>query len=196
MKDIDLETTILELKSGETAALDVLIEFYTQKLYGFCCSILKNDADAEEAVQDTFIKVYKKIDTFDLSTNFTAWIYRIASNTAKDILRRHKKHSKCISFDKPISDDNASDSVGHCMEISDNSENPSSNLQIKETKSIIFDEIEALPDLYKEVLLLRHIEDFSYDEIAEILNCNVGTVKSRLFRAREILKEKIELKSK
>lgn len=190
-----LETIIQDLKKGDTAALDLIIDLYTQKLYGYCNSILKNEADAEEALQDTFIKVYNKIDMFNSATNFNAWIYRIASNTAKDILRKNKNKSKCISFDKPFEDDISSNSIGKCMEVADNSNNPSSKLQTNEAKSAIMKEISELPELYKEVLLLRHIDDLNYEEIADVLGCRVGTVKSRLFRAREILKEKLNIEN-
>ena len=180
---------VKDLLNKEYSALEKLMDIYSGKLYYYCNSILRNNADAEEAVQDTFIKVYKKIDSFNISTNFSSWIYRIASNTAKDLLRKRKTHAVCISFDKPLNEENRSDNIR--LEIPDNSKNPEKAIQEKELKEVILNQVTELPELYREVLQLRHIEDFTYEEISEILYCKVGTVKSRLARAREILRKQI-----
>ena len=183
----DINSIIAELQKGSHTALDHIIDHYTSKLYYFVLSILRNRADAEEVVQDTFIKVVKNIEKYDLSQRFSAWVFTIASNTAKDYLRKRKRHSVCISFDQNVNEESDEKSI----DIPDKRKIPVNEAYKNEVEKILQQEISNLPDNYKEIILLRHIDDLSYDEIAEILDCKVGTVKSRLARAREMLKENV-----
>lgn len=182
-----------QLKKGDDSSVDALISNYSERLYRYCYRILGNEADTEEVLQDVFLKVYKKIDLYQKNTGFSSWIYMIARNTARDKLRGNIKHKNSLSIDG-INSDSSSDIDIH-FEIQDKRESPLLELQRNELNTEINEILENLPDPYREILFLRHMEDYSYQEMAEILECKVGTIKSRLAKARSLFIEKIKHKS-
>ena len=182
---------IKKLLKNDYSALEELMNIYSRKLYYYCCSILKSNTDAEEVVQDTFIKIYKNIAKYNIDYKFSAWIYKIASNATKDKLRLRNAKGTNLTVSYSDIQKSESDSTLKDKDIPDSRSNPGKTVQNTEINSILIQEINKLSGEHKEVLILRHIEDYSYADISEILNCSTGTVKSRIFRARNILREQL-----
>jgi RNA polymerase sigma-70 factor (ECF subfamily) len=132
------------------------------------------------------MRAFNSLVTYRSEYRFSTWLYRIAANCAIDFLR--KKKIEALSLDKPI--ETKDGSVG--LEIADKAYNPEEHLWAKQRRISIGEAIESLPDKYREVILYRHRDDQSYEEIAQILGLPVGTVKARIFRARELLKKKLK----
>jgi len=170
------------------------MDIYAKKLYYYCLNILGNSADAEEVVQDTFIKVYHKIDSFSNKYKFSVWLYKIALNAAKDKIRQRNSRGAKFKISYSNANHDSFESGNTDRNIPDNRSNPSDTIHKTELNNIIIDEINKLSYKHKEVLLLLHIENHSYSEIADILDCSEGTVKSRISRARKILKQQLKEK--
>lgn len=158
-------------------AFEKLIQNYEGKIYNMCFYLLKNKEDAMDATQDVCIKIYKSIDKFKGDSKFSTWIYRITYNTCIDFIKKRKNE---LSYDEVIdNDDTHRDS-----RIEDIIESKELKLEIKRC-------IMKLSDDFRTIVIFRDIEGLSYQEISEILNIEVGTVKSRLNRAREALRNEL-----
>lgn len=177
------------LKKGDTEAIDAIIEVYTERLFRYCFSILRNDLDCEEVLQDTFIKVYKKIEFYKNGTSFTAWIYQIARNTARDKLRVNLKH-KIFTNNNHIIYPDPNSKAAVQIDFPDKRKTPIQEMEQFESNQEIFKIFNLLPEIYREVLFLRHIEDYSYEKISVVLDCRIGTVKSRIANGRRLFIEK------
>ena len=176
---------ISELKNGKSEAYDKLIEEYSRKIYYLSLKMLGNPTDAEDAVQTTFFKVYRNIDGFRGQSELSTWIYKIAVNTCNDILRKRK-----TSFTVPIL---AANDEKPILDIEDKSQNVEEAILKREREKLVYKCIYLLPDGHRKFIVLRDLEGLSYAQIAEILDINIGTVKSGINRARakltELLKE-------
>ncbi len=173
-----------ESRKGNVDAFEELIKDYKRVAYNIALRILRNVEDAEDASQEALIKVYKSIQNFNMQSTFKVWMYRIVVNTCIDFKR--KKNINVVSIDEGI--DVGGDNQVY-REIADDSTNPDVLLEKNFNSKVINDAVSKLEDDYKAIIILRDIQGFSYSEIAEILSCNLGTVKSRLNRARKSLKE-------
>lgn len=176
-----------ESRKGNVDAFEELIKDYKRVAYNIALRILRNVEDAEDASQEALIKVYKSIQNFNMQSTFKVWMYRIVVNTCIDFKR--KKNINVVSIDEGI--DVGGDNQVY-REIADDSANPDVLLEKNFNSKVINDAVNKLEDDYKAIIILRDIQGFSYSEIAEILSCNLGTVKSRLNRARKSLKEILE----
>ncbi|MGM0396424.1 MAG: RNA polymerase sigma factor [Bacillota bacterium] len=162
-----------ELIKGEEQAFVQLMQLYGNKLLGTCYLILKDREEAEDVVQETFVRVFKNIKSFKRSSNLYTWIYRIAINISRDKLR---KRSYDLSLNEEIiGDENIESLVEH-------------KLELVELKS----RLAALNPIYREVLVLFYYQELSIAEISNLLNEKEGTIKSRLSRARNILAQEIQ----
>jgi RNA polymerase sigma-70 factor (ECF subfamily) len=148
--------------------------------------MIKNKEETEDLVQETFIKAFHSLDTYNDQFAFSTWLYKIAFNNCIDAIR--KKKLKTYSLDKPI----VLREGEVQQEIKDESTSPEGDFLFVERKKMIQKSINSLPERYRVVIILRHQEDRSYEEISEILHIPLGTVKARIFRAREMLKKKLQ----
>lgn len=163
-------------KNDDIDAYEKLILQYEKKIYNICFYVLKNREDAFDITQEVALKIYKSIKTFKGDCKLSTWIYRISHNACLDFLRRKKD---VVSYEDVIAADKF---------LEDNVENTIENREFKiEFKRCVM----SLSDDFKTVIILRDIEGLSYQEIAEILNLEIGTVKSRLNRARAALKKEL-----
>ena len=180
---------VSRLKSGDDSAFDELVSRYASKAYQISFGLLNNSSDAEEVVQDAFMKVYANIEKFRGDSSFSTWFYRIVTNLSRNKYHWHRRRGRDenISLSNDSYDDN---SVQMDMEIPDSNFEPDRLLERIETETTLLNAIKKLPEKLREVILLRHIEEMSYSEMAELLGCELGTIKSRLARAREALKVK------
>lgn len=174
-------------RQGDVDAFEELIKDYKKIAYNIALRVLRNVEDAEDASQEALIKVFKNIHNFNMQSTFKVWMYRIVVNTCIDFKR--KKNLNVVSIDETI------DLGGNGQmqrEIADDTNNPDILIEKNFNSKLINDAVNKLDDDYKTIIILRDIQGFSYSEIAEILTCNLGTVKSRLNRARKSLKEILE----
>jgi RNA polymerase sigma-70 factor, ECF subfamily len=196
----DLDINIIKkIKSGDIASYKTIVEKYKDKALNLLMKILKNIEDSEDALQDAFIKTYKAIleDQFEERASFSTYFYRIVYNTALDHYKRKKsKEFNNISFDEYLSaGDEDIDSFQISLEkrfISDYTKDVYKTdiaLANSEIQRIVNDSISLMPEKYSLLLTMFYINDLSYDEIASILKLPLGTVKNRLFRAKDKIKE-------
>ncbi len=168
--------------AGDNEAFAELAERYSAPLYGLCFSMLGNKADAQDCVQETFLKAYSTIANFRQQSAVYTWLYRIAANTCYDLLRRRQRHPE-RSLDQPL----ATEDGELYQQVASEADLPDELLDRQETIAAVREAIEALPENLKRILILRDIENLSYEDIAVLENLRSGTVKSRLFRARRQL---------
>lgn len=174
------------LKKGDRDAFNELVELYQNKIINIAYGMLSDREDALDASQEVFIKVYRSINTFNENSSLSTWIYRIAANICKDYLRKRQRTTKTVSIH--ADDEDEKDKI---QEIPDESYTPEESAEHTELQIQIRKAIDSLSSDYKAVLVMCDIEGISYEKAAEILKCPIGTVKSRLNRARIALKKKI-----
>lgn len=173
---------------GETRSFDVLVERYQTRLLNFVYRIVGDRERAEDLVQEVFVRVYRHLGRFDRSKKFSTWIYTIASNLAKNELRNRSRNPLVLftSMTKGWEDEERP------LEFEDPSSRPDDLFRKRHVRELVDSSVAQLPTHHREVFMLREIEGRSYEEIAEITHCNLGTVKSRLNRARNSFAEIIE----
>ncbi len=174
---------IIRILDGEVNAFGILQKKYKRVISSLIRKMIKDEDDIDDLVQETFIKAYRALDRYQSSYSFSAWIYRIASNTCIDFLR--KKRLNIISIDQPIGTIDEED--GLFFEIEDNSYQPDVEFINNERKAALYSAIDSLPEKYRLIIKLRHEEELDYNEIALKLDMPLGTVKAHLFRARKML---------
>ena len=169
---------IVQIQGGDKDAYMELVGEYRVRLYRKACSIIRNPEEAEDVLQDALVSAYRALDRFRGESGIYTWLYRIVVNKCRDYLRSRKSkvHESFDDF-QPI--------------ISDNRISVEKKLELSEESTYLLNKINEMDEKYRESLILRYYEDLSYEEIAQISSVNLGTVKSRLFKARELLKRAI-----
>lgn len=185
MNDIE-RLLIKKSKSGDVEAFEQLIFDYQKKAYNIALRIMGNQEDAKDMCQEAFIRIFKSIEGFKEQSSFSTWMYRIITNVCLDEIRKRKK-SDTISMDSTFE---TQDGEIH-YEIVSEDDTPEEAYIRTEKKRLILKTINELNEEYKTAIVLRDIQGFSYEEIANILCCSIGTVKSRINRGRNILKDKL-----
>lgn len=182
----DISQLIERALSDDQQAYTEIVNRYRKQIYHFIYRMVKDDAQAEDLTQETFIKAFRALASFNSNYAFTTWLYKIASNNCIDHFR--KKRLSTYSLDTPMKSKDGELK----RDFADSDQGPESEMISKEKKTQIETAIESLPEKYRKAILLRHTKDKSYEEIAEILNVPLGTVKVRIFRAREMLKSQLK----
>lgn len=169
---------------NDLKSFEILIKMNQQTVRSVIYKLIPNPDEIDDIIQDVFIKAYKNIKMFKCESRFKTWLCSIAINICKNrIVLSTRKQKKIVSIDDKEFD-----------KIPDNSIfNPEKYARLKETEKIILKTIKELPYNQQIAVILHDVEDFSYEDIAKICNCPVGTVKSRLFNARKALKDKLQL---
>ena len=182
-EDADLVRRCL---SGDQRACRDLVRRYERPVYSVLMRVVRRSEDAEDLVQETFIKVFRALDRYDTARPFSAWIFTIASRLAIDHFRRRRVQTVSLSVSEPGS------SEERTMDVEDTGLKPDEITSNAEEESATAKLIDSLPEHYRIVVWLRHQQDLSYEEISEALNLPLGTVKARIHRARALLKDKIQ----
>ena len=187
--DADAEL-IARLRSHDGSALEILMERYSSRIYRVAVGITRNHAEAEEVVQDAFLALFRKIDTFEGRSALGTWLYRVAANAAL-IKRRGKRAELETSLEECLPTFLAD---GHregdrAWLLADWSGTPESELLSGEAREILSSALDQLPEHYRALIVLRDVEELSNEQVAEILGESVPSVKSRLHRARMALRE-------
>lgn len=175
------------LQAGEEAAYEELIALYQQPVFNLVCRLLADPGDSCDVVQEVFLKVFRNIGNFRAQSSLKTWVYRIALNEANNRRRWFSRHKR-----REVDLDRDDDQVRSLQEsIPDSGYTPFDLLLGAETQERIEDALRNLSPVFREAVVLRDIEELSYEEIAEILNLNMGTVKSRILRGREALRKQM-----
>jgi RNA polymerase sigma-70 factor, ECF subfamily len=182
---IEAHLARLALK-GDQQAFAEIVGLYQDKLYHMAYRMLSSRQEAEDVVQDTFLRVYKNLDRYDDTMKFSTWIYRIATNLCIDRLRKRKPS---YSLDAETTEHEGLD--GYSMIPSDN-RTPESETLLSEMQATVHKAIDNLPAKYKSVMVLRYLQDLSLQEIGDVLDMPVTTVKTRVHRGREFLRKRLE----
>jgi RNA polymerase sigma-70 factor (ECF subfamily) len=188
LREIDDTALVTAFLMGESRSFDVLVERYQARLLNFVYRIVGDRERAEDLVQEVFIRVHRHLGRFDRSKKFSTWIYTIASNLGKNELR-NRARNPLVLF---TSITQGWDDEERPLEFEDPSARPDDQFRKRHVKELVEQSVAKLPKHHREVFVLREIEGRSYEEIAEITRCNLGTVKSRLNRARNSFAEIIE----
>ena len=177
------------LRRGDDAAFETMVRRYSPVLLAVVRRILRNDEDAREALQDAFVSVFRAVGGFTGESRLGTWLHRIAVNAALMKLRTRRRHPE-TSIEELLPKFQAD---GHAQLPSEAwAESASELLERKETRELVRQEIDSLPDTYRVVLLLRDIEELSTDEVAKLLDATPNAVKIRLHRARQALRTRLD----
>ncbi|SRR5579883_635983 len=183
------------LKNKDASSFSSLMRRYQNRIYNSCYRMLGNKEEAEEIVQDTFLKIHQGIDAFRNETSFSAWIFRIAHNLCIDCLRTRKRKKRDIQFSAMLTlrsfFDNETE-IPESQQIADLSMEPGQRLDLKEESAMLEASLAEIPETQRAVLILHDIEGLAYQEIAAIVGTSIGTVRSRLHYGRLKLKELLE----
>ena len=172
-------------RNGDQKAFEALLKKYRNLVYHVMIKMVRNPQEAEDLTQEAFIKAFNALASFNEEFAFSTWLMKIATNNCIDFLRKRKL--KTYSIDEPIQykDERVK------IEVQDHDPTPEKILLSEERSKRIDEAIHSLPPRYRHVIVLRHKEEKSYEDIAEILKLPLGTVKARIFRAREMLNKRI-----
>lgn len=184
-KKVPDEQLITRALTGDQKAYELLLVRHRKAIFHVVTKIVRNKEEAQDLVQETFMKAFNALASYRSEYRFSTWLYKIAANCAIDFVR--KKKIEALSLDRPIETKDGQVEI----ELPDRTWDPERDLVRKQKLRSIDEAIESLPDKYREVIIYRHKDDMSYEEIAGVLETPVGTVKARIFRARELLKKKL-----
>ena len=165
---------ISRARGGDREAFGALVEQYRDNVYRLAYRMCGNAYDADEAAQEAFVAAWRALPNFRGDAKFSTWLYRLTTNAAIDVMRREKRH-------QTVGD-------GEMMELADDADSPQETVERTEQQEAVQKALATLSEEYREVLLLRYMEELDYAEIAEVLQLPSGTVKSRINRAKAALK--------
>ena len=184
-RDLDFQL-IKRIQNGEQQAFTLLVKKYQNRVANILTRYVRNKGDLADVTQEVFIKVYKSLPSFRGESAFYTWLYRIAVNTAKNYLTSQSRRPPASDIDAMEAD--SYDGSEALKEADD----PEGILHSQEIKHVILNTIEQLPAELKSAITLRELEGMSYEEIANIEDCPIGTVRSRIFRARDVIDKQLK----
>ena len=188
MSDREIDQQLVErVQRGDKQAFGLLVAKYQRKLARLLSRLIRDPAEVEDVAQETFIKAYKALPAFRGDSAFYTWLYRIGINTAKNFLvSQGRRAPTTTDFDSE-----EAETFEDADQLRDNN-TPERLLMTKQIGDTVNVAMEALPEELRTAIVLREIEGLSYEEIATIMECPIGTVRSRIFRAREAISEKLK----
>jgi len=184
----DADVRLIErCRSNDAAAFNEIVRRYQGKVYNYVCRMIGPGADAEDLAQETFVRAYTNIHSFQSRASLNTWLFRIATNLCIDYARRGKRRTLTTSL---LAEDEETGQPVE-LEIPDSRLDPQQVLMRQELGAVLDRALESLPEKLRAVVVLHDIEGLQYDEIAGVVECPLGTVKSRLFNARAALQSKL-----
>ena len=188
MRDDSDESLMLRYREGDVRAFEVLVTRHRKPIYNFILRFVRDAAQAEDVMQETFLRLIKGADNYEKQAKFTTWMYTIARNLCVDAARRGK-HRKAASLDAPIGEDEGATLLDM---VSDGAVGADGKAIQRELAIRMKQAIESLPDEQREIFLLREVSDLQFNEIAQVVGVSENTVKSRMRYALEKLREALE----
>lgn len=176
----DEHSLIKKAQSGDCDAFEKLVYEHEKLVYNLALRLLGNEQDAQDAFQEAFIKAWTGLSSFRGESKFSVWLYRLASNVCMDMLRHRKNETLSLT----VTDSSGEECI---LDVSDPTPGPHELLENRESMEQLSKAIKALPEDHRKILMLREEAGLSYEEIASLLGLDLGTVKSRIFRARKKL---------
>ena len=177
---------VRQAQAGDLQAFEQLFNHHQRGIYNLVFQMVRNESDAADLTQDAFIRAWKALPRLQAPEAFTSWLYRVATNLGRNWIRDHGK-VRHESLDQPFGDEED----GGQRDIPDTRMDPAAATQTADTRDVVQRAIQGLSEDHRTVVTLHHLEGMAVEEIASIMNCSVGTVKSRLSRAREHLRRKL-----
>ena len=174
---LDDQELVRRIRERDGEALRLLVERYQDRIFALIYGIVRDRHETEDVAQSVFMKVFDRINSFDGRSKFYTWLYRVAANAAKDHVKMRSRRPSV-----PLEEDAGIAATG---------DSPWAHVSAAETRQMVRDAINELPPRYREVLALRELEGMSYNELAQVLKLSIGTVESRLHRARAKLKRRL-----
>lgn len=168
---------------GDERAFEQLLKKYRNPVFSICLRMVRNHADAEDLAQDVFIRTFNVLDRYNPAYAFSSWLYRITSNLCIDFIRKNR--NKAYSLDEPLSSDDGE----MPRQIPTDLASPDREMESREMIKMLNEAIAILPEHYRIIVILRHQEQLSYEEISDNLGIPLGTVKARIHRARNMIKD-------
>ena len=188
MTDRDIDQQLVErVQRGDKGAFDLLVSKYQRKIFRLLSRLIRDQAEVEDVAQEAFIKAYRALPNFRGDSAFYTWLYRIAINTAKNHLVSQRRRAPTSTV-ADIEEAETFDDGEHLRDLN----TPDSMLLTKQVGEAVNRAIDQLPEDLRTAIVLREIEGLSYEEIAESMNCPIGTVRSRIFRAREAIAQELK----
>ena len=188
-EDADQDALLIERAlDNDITAFESLVARYQTRITAYAARMLGSVDDAEDVAQETFIKAYRSLDSFRGASSFSTWLYRITTNLCIDRARAKKRRPQsAYSLDEPFDSDDASST----REIADFSQEPMRGVERDELRRQVRETVMEMPDKLRAVLVMCDIQGMAYEQIAQVLECPIGTVKSRLFHARADLARRL-----
>ncbi len=176
-------------RAGDEEAFDDLVRRHQQRAFNVAFQVLRDREDAAEVAQDAFVRIYRSVENFRGDCEFTTWLHQIVVNLARNKHRWWKRRGRqsSVSLDSPVEIADGEKP----MQVPASGDAPDVETVKAEFVELLSRRMEELPRKLREVLVLRNVEDLSYEQIAVVLDCSIGTVKSRIARAREALRERM-----
>ncbi len=181
---LDDTALVNQSKSGNLDAFNELVKRYESKVYTIAYRFTGNHADASDLAQEAFIKAYRGLNSFRGDASFATWLYKIVSNVCRDELRKQQR-KKNVSLEDLVVN------PGNARHLESTEQTPEEYIESDEIQRLVQQQLNNLPEEQRLILVMREIQGLTYDEIAVALDCNLGTVKSRLNRARQNLKQNV-----
>jgi RNA polymerase sigma-70 factor (ECF subfamily) len=192
--EADDQRLVEACRSGDRQAFRLLMQRYQRKVYSIAYGFLRNQEDALDVVQESFIKVHRYLHNFEGNSSFYTWLYRIVSNLCIDHIRKNRRHRE-LEFDDGLRHDGAEEGEGAAFVPPSSLGDPAGLLQRREILEAVQDGLQHLSDKHRAVIIMRELQGMSYEEMAREMGCSKGTIMSRLFHARRnmqrILTEKL-----
>jgi RNA polymerase sigma-70 factor (ECF subfamily) len=183
---IDTDDALVQrFQRGERAAFEELVARYRDRIFNYLRAMSGCDSEAEDLTQEAFIRAFVNASSFRRESSFHTWLYRIAYNGYLDAVRKRKRRP-IASLDQPLSDED-----GELPEIPDPAAGPEEHVERMELQSVLVAALQDLPERLRAVVVLHDVHGYSYEEIASVVRCPIGTVRSRLFHARQRLRRKL-----
>jgi RNA polymerase sigma-70 factor (ECF subfamily) len=183
LSGLDEKDLVKLCQKSDRNAQEEFFKRYSRQVYNLAFRVLNHRESAEDALQEVFIKAYRFLPEFQYQSKITTWLYRITVNHCHDLQRSQSRHNHHIIRERPSEES----SEPFIEQIADTQPLPDREQETRQFRQTIIEAIQRLPAEFREVIYLKEVKELSYEEISQILGCRMGTVKSRIFRAREIL---------